>query len=50
MADLLLKIDGKLTASIPLLIKLNLIKCMLASVMMILLQTGLNDLYWGRGV
>ena len=46
MTDLLLKIDGTLTASIPLLIKLSLIKCVLASVLRRSLRTGLNNLYW----
>ena len=46
VTDLLLKIDGKFTASIPLLIKLSLIKCVLASVLRRSLQTGLNNPYW----
>ena len=48
--DLLLRIDGKFTASIPLLIKSSLMKCVLASQGFVLrrsLQTaGLNNLYW----
>ena len=43
---LLLRIDGKFTASIPLLIKSSLMKCVLASVLRRSLQTGLNNLYW----
>ena len=46
MTDLLLRIDGKATASIPLLIKLSLMKCVLASVLRRSLRTGLNNLYW----
>ena len=46
MTDLLLKIDGKFTASIPLLMKLSLIKCVLAFVLKRSLWTGLNNLYW----
>ena len=46
MTDLLLRIDGKFTASIPLLVKLSLIKCFLASVLRRSLRTGLNNLYW----
>ena len=40
---MLLRIDGKFTASIPLLIKSSLMKCVLASVLKISLQTGLNN-------
>ena len=46
MTDFLLRTDGKVTASIPLLIKSNLIKCVLACVLRRSLQTGLNNLYW----
>ena len=46
MTDLLLRIDGKFTASIPLLIKSSLMECVLASVRRRLLRTGLNNLYW----
>ena len=46
MTDLLLRIDGKFTASIPLLIKSSLMKCVLASVLRRSLRTGLNNLYW----
>ena len=46
MTDLLLRIDGKFTASIPLLIKSSLMKCVLASVLIRSLRTGLNNLYW----
>ena len=42
MTDLLLRIEGKFTASIPLLIKPSLMKCVLASVLRISLRTGLN--------
>ena len=45
VTDLLLRIDGKFTASIPLLIKSSLIKCVLASVLRRSLRTGLNNLY-----
>ena len=44
--DMLLRIDGKFTASIPLLMKLSLIKCVLVSVLRRSLQTGLDNLYW----
>ena len=46
MTDLLLRIYGKFTASIPLLIKSGLMKCVLASVLKRSLQTGLNNMYW----
>ena len=46
MTDMLLRIDGKFTALIPLLIKSSLMKCVLASVLRISLRTGLNNLYW----
>ena len=46
MTDLLLRIDGKFIASIPLLMKLSLIKCVLPSVLRRSLRTGLNNLYW----
>ena len=46
ITELLLRIDGKFTASIPLLIKSSLMKCVLASVLRISLRTGLNNLYW----
>ena len=46
MTDLLLRTDGKFTASIPLLIKSSLMKCVLACVLRRSLRTGLNDLYW----
>ena len=46
VTDLLLRIDGKFTASIPLLIKSSLMKCVLVSVLRISLRTGLNYLYW----
>ena len=45
MTDLLLRIDGKFTASIPLLIKSGLMKCVLASVLRRSLRTSLNNLY-----
>ena len=44
MTDLLLRIDGKFTASLPLLIKSSLMKCVLASVLID--HCGLNNLYW----
>ena len=46
MTDLLLRIDSKLTASIPLLIKSSLMKYVLASVLRRSLRTALNKLYW----
>ena len=46
MNDLLLRIDGKFTSSIPLLIKSSLMKCILAPVLRRSLRTGLNNLYW----
>ena len=46
MTDLLIRIDGKFTASIPLLIKSRLMKCILASVLRRSLRTGLSNLYW----
>ena len=46
MTDLLLRIDGKFTASIPLLMTINVIKCVLASALGRLLWTGLNNLHW----
>ena len=46
ITDLLLRIDGKFTASIPLLIKSSFMKCVLACVLGISLWTGLNNLYW----
>ena len=46
VTDLLLKIDGKFTASIPLLMKLSLMKCVLASVLRRSIGAGLNILYW----
>ena len=46
VTDLLLRIDGKFTASIPLLIKSSLMKWVLASVLRRSLRTGLNNLYW----
>ena len=46
MTDFLLRIDGKFTASIPLLIKSSLIKYVLASVLRRSLRAGLNNLYW----
>ena len=46
MTDLLLRIDGKFTASIKLLIKSSLMKCFLASVLRRSLRTGLRNLYW----
>ena len=46
MTDLLLRIDGKFTASIPLLIKSSLIKYVLASVLRRSLWTDVNNLYW----
>ena len=46
VTDLLLRIDGNFTASIPLLIKSSLMKCVLASVLRTSLWTSLNNLYW----
>ena len=46
MTELLLRIAGKFTASIPLLIKPSLMKCVLVSVYRRSLRTGLNNLYW----
>ena len=46
VTDLLLRIDGKFTASIPLLIKSSLMKCVLASVLRRSLRTGINNLHW----
>ena len=46
VTDLLLRIDGKFTASIPLLTKSSLMKCVLASLLRSSLRTGLNNLYW----
>ena len=46
IADLLRKNDGKFTASIPLLIKSSLTKCVLAFVLRRSLHTGQNNLYW----
>ena len=46
MTDLLLRIDGKFTASVPLLMKLSSIKCVLASILRRSLCPGLNNLYW----
>ena len=46
MTDLLLRIDGKFTASVPFLIKSSLMKFVLASVLRRSLRTGLNNLYW----
>ena len=46
MTDLLLKTDDKFIVSIPLLMKLSLIKCVLATVLRRSLRTGLNNLYW----
>ena len=46
MTDLILGIDGKFIASLPLLMKLGLKKCVLASVLKRSLQTGQNNLYW----
>ena len=43
VTDLLLRIDSKFTASVLLLMKSSLTKCVLASVLM---RTGLNNLYW----
>ena len=46
MTDLLLRIDGKFIASIFLLIKSRLMKCVLAFVLRRSLRAGLNNLYW----
>ena len=46
MTDLLLRTDGKFTASIPLLIKSSFIKCKLASVLRRSLQTDLSNHLW----
>ena len=46
MTDLLLRIDGKFTASITLVIKSSLMKCVLATVLRRSLRTSLNNLYW----
>ena len=46
MTNLLLRIGGKFTASVPLLMKLSLIKCVLGSVLRRSLRTGLNNMYW----
>ena len=43
---LLFRIDGKVTASMPLLIKSSLMKYVLASVLRRSLWTALNNLYW----
>ena len=50
MTDLLLRIDGKFTALIPLLIKSSLMKCVLVSVLRRSLRTGLNNLYWDTNI
>ena len=44
VTDLLLRIDGKFIASIPLFVKVRLINCVLASVLWRSLRTGLNNL------
>ena len=46
MTDLLLRIDGKFTSSVFMLMKLSSIKCVLASILRRSLRPGLNNLYW----